>query len=192
MSTLANRYFTPEEYLKLEREAPYKSEYYDGVIYAMAGAREARDLIAGNTYYHLRNGFTSQNCRAHTSDMKVRTTVRHYVYPDLSAFCGEPQFLDGTPDVLLNPSVIVEVLSPSTEAYDRAKKSELYRSPASLREYLLLSSDRVHADLDTRRSDGQWMLTSFDRPEDELVIGSIGCRLRIADLYEYVNFDALS
>lgn len=198
MSTLGNRYITPEEYLRLEREAPYKSEYYYGIIYAMAGARESHDLIAGNAYFRLRAGFGSRGCRAHTSDMKVRTLARNYLYPDVSAYCGEPQFMDATRDVLLNPTLLVEVLSrsevlsPSTEAFDRGKKFELYRSIPSLRDYLLIAADRGHADLYTRQANGQWLLSSFDRPEDELTVDSLGCRLKLVEVYEYVNFDALS
>jgi Uma2 family endonuclease len=154
MSTQPKTLLTPEEYLAIERKAEYKSEYYDGVMYAMAGARAAQDLIAGNTHGELRNGFRSRPCRAHTSDMRVRTFARHYIYPDTSALSGEPRFLDDGVDTLLNPSLIVEVLSPSTEAYDRGRKFELYQSIPSFREYLLLASDRVHADLYVRQPSG--------------------------------------
>lgn len=192
MSTLANRYFTPEEYLKLEREAPYKSEYYEGVIYAMAGARRAHNLIATNTIRELSQGVRSRPCEVYGSDMRVRTGSGLYAYPDAIVVCGKPELLDEAQDTLLNPLVLVEVLSQSTEAYDRGKKFELYRSIPSFREYILLASDRIHADLYVREAKGQWLLTSVGNLSDELFIESIGCRLHLADLYEKVQFEALS
>jgi Uma2 family endonuclease len=110
-----------------------------------------------------------------------------YTYPDVVVVCGEPQFLDERRDTLLNPSLLIEVLSASTEAYDRGRKFEHYRSIESLREYLLVASDRVHADLYTRQPDGRWLLTSAGRLEDSLELQSIGCRLALADLYEKVD-----
>lgn len=191
MSTLPVRRLRPEEYLKIEREAPFKSEYLDGILYVMAGAREVHDLIAGNAYFRLRSGFRSPICRAHTSDMRVRTASEHYAYPDASAYRGEARFLDDTRDVLLNPSVIIEVLSPSTEAYHRGKKFELYQAIPSLREYHLIAGDRIHADLYIRQPNGHWMLSSFASLEDEIEIPSVECRLKLSELYEFVEFDAL-
>jgi Uma2 family endonuclease len=190
MSTQPKTLLTPEEYLAIEREAPYKSEYYDGEMFAMAGVRAGHDLIAGNTHGELWSAFRSRPCRAHTSNMRVRTVARHYAYPDTSAVCGEPQYLDERRDTLLNPSLIVEVLSPSTEAYERGKKFELYQSIPSLREYLLLTSDRVHADLYVRQDSGLWLLSSVGELDGVLTIKSVAASLRLADLYEKVEFDA--
>src|SRR5580698_3115604 len=190
MSTQPKTLLTPEEYIAIEREAEYKSEYYDGVMYAMAGARAAHDLIAWNLHGELHNAFRSRPCEGFTSDMRVRTVARHYTYPDSSALCGEPEFLDERRDTLLNPSLIVEVLSRSTEAYDRGRKFELYQSISSLREYLLLASDRVHADLYTRQANGLWLLSSAGGLEDVLTLESVGCQVRLADVYEKVEFDA--
>jgi Uma2 family endonuclease len=122
--------------------------------------------------------------------MRVRTFARHYTYPDSSALCGEPRFLDDGVDTLLNPSLIVEVLSPSTEAYDRGRKFELYQSISSFREYLLLASDRVHADLYVRQPSGLWLLSSAGDLDEVVVLESVGCSLKLADLYEKVEFDA--
>jgi Uma2 family endonuclease len=117
--------------------------------------------------------------------MRVRVSATGlYTYPDVVAACGERRFLDERRDTLLNPSLLVEVLSPSTEAYDRGRKFEHYRSIESLREYLLVASDRVHAELYTRQPDGRWLLTSADRLEDSLDLESVGCRLALLDLYE--------
>jgi Uma2 family endonuclease len=189
MSTQPKTLLTPEEYLAIERKAEYKSEYYDGVMYAMAGAQRAHDRIAWNLHRELGNCFRPRPCEGFTSDMRVRTVARHYTYPDASALCGEPRFGDDFVDTLLNPSLIVEVLSPSTEAYDRGRKFELYQSIASLREYLLLASDRVHADLYVRQPGGLWLLGSASKLDDELMLESVGCRLKLADLYEKVEFD---
>jgi Uma2 family endonuclease len=115
-----------------------------------------------------------------------------YAYPDVVAVCGEPRFLDDQDDTLLNPGLIVEVLSPSTEAYDRGRKFEHYTSIESLREYLLVASDRMRADLYTRQADGRWLLTSADKLEDSLALESVGSQLNLADMYEKVEFAASS
>lgn len=180
---------TPDRYLTLEREAPYRSEYHDGGIFPREPAQEAHCLITVNVCGELHRCFRSRSCCAFTSDMRVRTNERHYVYPDASAVCGKAQFLDEQLDTLVNPTVIVEVLSPSTEAYDRGRKFELYQSIPSLREYLLLASDRVHADLYMRQSNGHWLLVSAAEPEGTLTLESVGCRVSLADLYEKVEFE---
>ncbi len=189
MSTQPKTFLTPEQYLAIEREAPYKSEYFNGEMFAMAGAREGHNLIAGNVHAELRNNFRSRPCRAYMNDMRVRTTATGlYSYPDVTAVCGAPEFLDDTRDTLLNPNLIVEVLSPSTEAYDRGRKFELYQSIPSFTEYLLLASDRVHADLYVRQPGGLWLRSSFGELANEVVLESVGCRLKLADLYEKVEF----
>jgi Uma2 family endonuclease len=121
--------------------------------------------------------------------MRVRVTPAGlYTYPDVVVVCGEPQFLDDTFDTLLNPTVIVEVLSESTEAYDRGRKFELYRSLESLAEYLLISSERVGVERFTRQPDGSWNFTAKASLEDSIDLQSVGCHLLLADLYEKVDF----
>jgi Uma2 family endonuclease len=188
MSTQPKSFITPEEYLAMERKAEYKSEYLDGEVFAMSGVKRAHSLIAANVLAELRDGLRKRQCEAHGSDLRVRTFARHYCYPDVSAFCGEPQFLDGQLDTLLNPSLIVEVVSPSTEAYDRGRKFEFYQAIEVLRDYLLLASDRMHGDLYTRQSDGTWVRRSFSAPEDVIRIASIDCALKLADIYEKADF----
>ena len=120
--------------------------------------------------------------------MRVRvSSTGLYTYPDVLVVCGEPQFLDERRDTLLNPNLIVEVLSPSTEAYDRGRKFEQYQSVESVSEYLLVSSERVSAMLFTRQPDGRWILTTAGRLDDSLDLQSVGCRLALADLYEKVD-----
>ena len=188
MSTQPKTLLTPEQYLAIEREAKYKSEYYQGEMFAMAGAGWVHNRLVAN----LIGGFYRQPqqspCQACPSDMRVRVSATGlYTYPDVVVVCGDPQFLDERRDILLNPSLLVEVLSPATEAYDRGKKFEHYRSIESLREYLLVASDRVHAELFTRQPDGRWLLTSANRLEDSLDLQSLGYRLALADLYASID-----
>jgi Uma2 family endonuclease len=190
VSTQPKTLLTPEEYLGIEREAEYKSEYYDCVMYAREGARAPHDRIKSNVYGELGNAFRLRRCLGFTSDMRVGTVARHYTYPDACALCGEPRFLDERQDTLLNPSLIVEVLSQSTEACDRGRKFELYQSISSFREYLLLALDRVHADHYVRQPGGLWLLASAGGLDDVMVLESVGRSLKLADLYEKVEFDA--
>jgi Uma2 family endonuclease len=190
MSTLPKTWLTPEQYLEIERRAEYKSEYYQGEMFAMAGAREAHNLIAGNLYAGIQAQLRSRTCRAYGSDMRVRVGATGlHTYPDVLVVRGEPQFLDGQRDTLLNPTLIAEVLSPSTEAYDRGRKFEHYRSIESLAEYLLVSSERVSAELFARQLDGRWLLTAASSLEDTLQLPTTGCRLPLAELYEKVEFE---
>jgi Uma2 family endonuclease len=189
MSTLPKPGLTPEEYLEIERAAETKSEYFQGKMFAMAGARQAHNLIVVNTITTLRQQLKGRPCWLYPSDMRVLVSkVGLYTYPDAVAVCGDNEFLDDRRDTLLNPNLIVEVLSPSTETYDRTRKFEYYRSIESLREYLMVSSDRIHAELFTRGSDGRWTLTEANRLEDTLDLRSVGCVLKLADLYDMVEF----
>ena len=191
MATHPKTYLTPEQYLEIERKAEFKSEYFQGEMFAMGGAREGHNLIVLNLAAELRQQLRKRPCRAYVNDMRVRVTATGlYTYPDVAAVCGEPQFLDETRDTLLNPSLIVEVLSPSTEIYNRIRKFEHYRSLESVGEYLMLASERVSAELYTRQPDGRWLLTAVNRLEDSLDLQSVGVRLALADLYEKVDLPA--
>ena len=180
---------TPEECLEIERAAERKSEYYDGRMFAMPGANQAHNLLVASLVGELSQQLRSRRCEVYLCDMRVQVRpAGPYTYPDVIAVCGEPRFLDGETDTLLNPGLLVEVLSPSTEAYDRGRKFERYKAIESLREYLLVASDRVQADLYTRQPDGRWILTSADKPEDSLPLESVGASLAMSDLYEKVDF----
>src|SRR5436190_10717366 len=159
MSSVPKTFLTPEQYLEIERKAEYKSEYFRGEMFAMAGGTLAHSLLVGNVMGNLWPRARARSCRTCNSDMRVHIPATGlYTYPDVIVVCGEPQLLDGRNDTLLNPTLIVEVLSPSTEAYDRGRKFEHDRSLDSLQEYLLLSCERVSADLFTRQPDGRWLL----------------------------------
>ena len=189
MSTLSKPHLTPEQYLEIERKAEFKSEYYQGEMFAMSGARFAHIQIVTNTSGELRQQLRGRPCQPLSSDMRVRvTSVGLYTYPDVVVVCGEPQFLDDTFDTLLNPTVIIEVLSESTEVYDRTRKLDLYRSLESLAEYVMISSLRVWVERHTRLPDGAWNYDQKTSLEDTIDLKSVDCHLRLADLYERVAF----
>jgi Uma2 family endonuclease len=162
MSSEQVPYYTPQQYLEIERAAPSKSEYLDGAIYAMAGASEQHNLIVANLVGELRAGLKGRPCRTYPSDMKVEVGPKGlFAYPDVSVVCGQPRFHDEVRDMLLNPKLIVEVLSPSTEAYDRGAKFAQYRKIASLTDFLLVSADNVHVEHFARQPNGQWLLSEI-------------------------------
>ncbi len=190
MSTLPNTLLTPEQYLEIERAAAYKSEYYHGEMFAMAGAGLAHNVLVANLVAGLHSQLRARPCRVLPSDMRVLVAATGlYTYPDVVVVCGDPQFTDQRFDTLTNPNLIVEVLSPSTEAYDRGRKFEQYGTIASLQEYLMVASDRVHVDLYTRQAGGRWLLTSANRLEDTLELESVNCRVALAELYEKVDWE---
>jgi Uma2 family endonuclease len=187
MSTAAKTRYTPEQYLALERKAEFKSEYCDGVITAMSGASRPHGLISLNLGGELRAQLKGRPCEAFVGDMRVRFgTSPRYTYPDIVVACGDPRFEDDELDTLLNPTVIVEVLSPSTESYDRGRKFELYRRIASLREYVLVAQDRVLVERFTRQGEG-WVLTEFRSRKDVLGLDSIDCQVPLAEIYDKVS-----
>jgi Uma2 family endonuclease len=189
MATQPKTYLTPEQYLEIERKAEFKSEYYQGEMFAMSGASYPHIGIVANAMRELGQQLRRGPCRPLSNDMRVRVTPTGlYAYPDVVIVCGEPQFADDTFDILLNPTVIIEVLSRSTEAYDRGEKFAQYRSLESLKEYLLISSLRVSVERYTRQPDGSWNYIAKASLEDSLDLPSVGCHLALADLYEKVDF----
>jgi Uma2 family endonuclease len=179
---------TPEEYLAIERKAEYKSEYYAGEMFAMAGASEPHNLIAGNTFATLHAQLRKRPCKVYPSDMRVKVSPTGlYTYPDVTVVCGKAQFDDEEKDTLLNPTVIIEVLSPSTEGYDRGRKFEHYRKLESLQEYVLIAQDTYHVEHYTRQPDNQWLLSEIEGLQGTLHLPSINCDLPLADLYDKVE-----
>ena len=180
---------TPDEYLALERAAERKHEYIGGRVYEMSGASRAHILITLNVGAELRRHLRGRPCETYASEMRVRVSeTGMYTYPDVVVACGEPAFEDAHVDTLLNPTVIVEVLSPSTEAYDRGEKFSHYRRLASLREYVLIAQDRVRVEHYARQGERgeQWLLTELAGLGDALALPAIGCTLALADIYERV------
>ena len=184
----ADTYITPEAYIASERKAKVKSEYIHGEVFAMSGASLAHTLITLDIGTELNIQLRRGTCKVVTNDMRVRTgQTGSYFYPDIVVFCGPPQFEDNVFDTLLNPILIVEVLSPSTEAYDRGEKFAHYQELASLREYLLVSQDRIHVE-HYRLMETHWVQKAFHAPEDVLLLNSIDCKLLLQDIYTRVTF----
>jgi Uma2 family endonuclease len=177
---------TPEEYLAFERASEQKHEYVDGEIFAMSGGTRKHSLLAGNVNYVLNLALRSRPCEVYTSDMKVRSGKEpEYHYPDASVVCGQPIFEDETEDVLLNPKVIVEVLSKSTQRYDRGDKFDSYGTIASLVEYVLISQMKVRVEHYRRGTDGTWIYRKLG-PGEVLVLPSIGCEILVDEIYRKV------
>jgi Uma2 family endonuclease len=191
MSSQPKTYITPEEYLTIERKAEYKSEYYNGEMFAMAGASEQHVLIVTNVVAELRGQLRGRPCTVYSTDLRVRVSPTGlYTYPDVVVVCGQPQFADEQRDMLLNPTLIVEVLSDSTKDYDRGGKFEHYRSFASFREYVLIAQDRCHVEHFVRQSDNRWLLSETNRLEDTIHLSSINCNLALTEVYAKVEMPA--
>lgn len=182
-------YVSPSAYLALEREADTKHEYVAGQIVAMAGASREHNLIVLNIASEVRAQLRGRPCETYPSDMRVRVPSRQlYSYPDVTVVCGEPQFEDSQVDTLLNPTLLVEVLSPSTERYDRGTKFRAYRTIPALRELLFVSQEGPLVERYRRGADGQWLLSEAAGLEAEIALESIGCTLALRDIYERVTF----
>ncbi|MDZ7401888.1 MAG: Uma2 family endonuclease [candidate division KSB1 bacterium] len=193
MSIQPKRRLTPEEYLEIERQAEYKSEYFNGEMFAFAGATREHNLIAGNIYSNLHQQLRKKTCEVYPSDMRVKVTATGlYTYPDVVIVCGKPQFEDEKEDILLNPIVIIEVLSPTTENYDRGIKFTHYRTISSLTDYILVAQDNIHVEHYVRQSDRSWLFSEYKSADEKIQIESIGCELLVAEIYEKVEFEGES
>ncbi len=188
MASQLKPFYTPEEYLALERTAEYRSEYLDGAIFARATANEAHNLLTGNLIWQLGNQFEGRPCRVYASAMRVQVSPnRMYTYPDVVAVCGPREFADDQRDTLLNPSVIFEVLSPSTEAYDRGEKFAHYWRLASLTDYVLVAQDQMRVEHFTRQGDG-WFVTAVGSPDEAVRLDSLDITLTLRAIYARVEF----
>ncbi len=179
--------YTAEEYLALERSSlESKCEFVDGQIFAMTGASREHNLIAVNIAGELRNQLKGRPCEAYLNDMRVKAAkAKGYYYPDIAVVCGQPTFEDGQMDTLLNPAVLVEILSPSTEAYDRGDKFAAYRKIESLREYLLVAQDKPRIERYVRQGDA-WVLTEISGLDGAVGLETIGCVLALREVYDRV------
>ena len=178
---------TDEQYLAVERAAETKSEFFDGEMYAMSGASRWHSLLTVNLLARIHLQLEGSPCRIYNNDLRVQIeSPRSYVYPDLVAVCGEPRFRDDAFDTLINPALIVEVLSPSTEAFDRGGKFARYRRLDSLKEYVLVSQDRALVERYRRRGE-EWLLTEYRGLDAELELESVGCAVRLGDIYARVD-----
>ena len=181
---------TPEQYLEIGRSAEYKSEYYRGEMFAMAGASYAHVLLVSNLNTELSTGLRGTPCHVIMSGLRVRTGHDGlYTYPDIVAICGEPRFADNRPDTLINPVLIVEVLSMSTELKDRGFKFREYRKIDSLKQYVLVSQYYQHIEVFSKGEDGVWSFKDFEGPETTCVFTSLGCSVKIGEVYRGVPLE---
>jgi Uma2 family endonuclease len=188
MSSAALKRLSWDEYLAQERLAETKSEFYDGEVFAMAGAKRYHNVIAGNVARRLNEALDGRPCEVYPSDMRVRCPNGLGAYPDVSVAC-DPIFQDDREDTLLNPVVIVEVLSPSTESWDRSTKFVSYRGLSSLRDYVLVAQHQLLIDHYVRQSAfDQWLLTSYADPHAQLKLATLDVTLSVADIYARVEF----
>ena len=189
----AQTYLTPEEYITLERKAipdaeTVRSEYVKGKIIAMSGASRAHNLITVNISAMLHIQLKGRGYETYANKMRVSTpSTLSYFYPDVIVVCEEPRFEDDVFDILLNPIILVEVLSPSTEAYDRGEKFSHYRQLPSLQEYILVSQDRICVERFSRQ-ENNWILTDFQNLEEHLPLISVECELPLREIYDRVTF----
>lgn len=193
MSSVLKPLLTPQEYLARERKADYKSEFFRGETFAMAGASREHTSIKDDVARHTGNQLENGPCRVWTSDMRVKIDATGlYTYPDIIIVCDQPEFEDGEFDTLLNPRVLIEVLSDSTEAYDRGAKFKHYRQIPSLQEYVLISQKEPLVERLVRQPNGDWLLTEFGDQTQPFVFASIPVQLAFADIYRGVEFSAKS
>jgi Uma2 family endonuclease len=187
MSTARKTKLSPQEYLALERAAVNKSEYYNGEVFAFAGANQSHNLIVANVITLFNLQLKSKPCKVYPSDMRVKVSETGlYTYPEVTVVCGEAELEDEHLDTLLNPTVIVEVLSPSTEKDDRIVKFAHYRRLVSVMEYILTAQDSARLEQYVRQSDGRWLLSEYRDLEATAAIESIDCELPLKDVYHKV------
>ena len=185
------KHISPEEYLKMEEASPVRHEYFNGEIFQMAGASERHNNIAGNIHGELYNQLKNRNCKVYQNDMRLYVEKEEiYVYPDVMVVCGKPEIKKyKSLDNILNPVLIVEVLSPTTANYDKGAKFEQYRTIESFKEYLLVSQDAKKVMRYTKQPDGSWILMDFIGEMTEIELFSIECALAIDDIYDKVDFE---
>lgn len=190
--------FTIDQYLAIERAAQERCLFFDGEIYSMAGESDAHGIISVNVVVSLGSQLRDTPCSARTKDTKVRSspiptsgkaTAGMFSYPDILVVCGEPEFHDAYRDIILNPKVILEILSESTEAFDRGDKFDRYQSwNPSLTDYLLISQDKPQIEHFTRQPDGTWSYRRYQGLEANVSIPSIHCVLKLDDVYDRIRF----
>ncbi|MDZ7965687.1 MAG: Uma2 family endonuclease [Nostoc sp. DedSLP03] len=190
MQITQQRYYTPEEYLELEEAADYKSEYIDGQIIPMAGGTVNHNQIALNLSTELNFAFKKQNYRVFMGDVRLWILQkRTYTYPDVMILAGEPEYFNNRKDIILNPQIIVEVLSKSTKGYDREDKFHAYRTISTFQEYLLIDQTRIHVDQFSKTGKKQWTLREYDEEDEAIALVTVPFEISLQDLYNKVKFE---
>jgi Uma2 family endonuclease len=189
MSAAPKRRLTLDDYFALERDAPFKSEFFDGDMFAMAGATMPHNIIKSNVEGELFNRLKGTPCRALSSDQRVKVERTGLVtYPDIVVLCSKPIFAAEDANTLVNPTALIEILSPTAERYDRGSKFRNYQQIPTLQEYLLIAQDEPVCERFLRQADGSWALVSFVGLDSELSFTSIPARIPLSDLYAGVTF----
>lgn len=189
MSALAIPYVSPEQYLQIERKASFKSEYWSGQMFAMAGASREHNVIVGNVVSGVHSRLRGKPCETYPSDMRVQVSATGlYTYPDITIVCGEPLFLDAEVDTLLNPLLLVGVLSDSTGAYDRGGKWKNYQRLDSLQEYVLVSQTEPRVEKYVRQPGGQWLYSQVSGLDAVLPLAALDVSLPLSEIYTRVKF----
>lgn len=189
MIALPRKKLTSQEYLAIERAADFKSEFFDGEMFAMAGTSKEHSRITVNLTIQFGNALKGRFCEPFSSDLRVKVSANGlYTYPDLTIVCGPVDVEDEQADVLLNPTLIIEVLSPGTERYDRGKKFDLYRELESLQEYVLVSQDQYRVEQFLRGNGGDWGYRVAFKEDDIVEFPSVGCSIPLKDIYARVVF----
>ncbi len=192
MQVTEKRYYTPEEYLKLEEVAEYKSEYIDGQIIPMAGGTTNHNRIALNLSAALNFAFRQQDYEVFIGDLRLWIPkLRIFTYPDVMIVAGEPEYFNNRTDTIVNPQVIVEVLSKSTKGYDREDKFEAYRTIDSFQEYLLIDQTRIHVEQYSKTGKKQWSLYEYDEEDEAISLATVNFQILLTDLYNKVKFEVV-
>ncbi len=177
---------TEEQYLEFERAADFRNEFLDGDVIDMSGASLEHANLQGNLYFELRSA-VRMGCQAFNAGLRVRVSRKMHAYPDVLVVCGKPLLADEHQDNILNPTAIFEVLSPSTEKYDRGLKFKYYGSIKSLRDYVLIDQEETRVEQFTRQSDGTWTYRVYEGPAEELRVDSIGAAIQLSRIYARIN-----
>lgn len=188
MSAIPKTRLSPEDYLAMERTSIEKSEYYKGEVFAMAGAGNNHNIITANIIITIGSFLKGKSCTVYPSDMRLHIPQNSlYTYPDVMIVCGQKRFLDDKKDTILNPVLIVEVLSPNTEAYDRGEKFRLYRSIPLLQEYMMVDSRRCSVEKYSRNEEGSWVLAEAQDLQASIHLSCIDFDLALQDVYAQVE-----
>ena len=187
---LKYNYISPDEYLAVERAALDKHEYYQGEVFAMSGASLKHNVIFSNLFGELAHKLKGKSCKPYGSDLRIHIPKNSlYTYPDISIICGDAALTDKEFDTAINPSVIIELLSKSTRNYDKGEKFTLYRDIDSLKEYVLVDTEKIYVEKHIRNEDGSWQLTDYRSLENSFTIETIQLNILLKDIYEGISFE---
>ena len=187
MSANALPRLTGEAYLAMDRAAEWKSEFHDGEMFRIEAVSFNHAVVGVNVAASLKVRLAGTGCRALGAPLRVRVSPVQYVYPDFQIVCGRPELTDENPDTLVNPKVVIEILSPSTEGYDHGAKFELYRRLSSVEEYVLISQSKPMVEVFMKQSEHSWSLTIFDGLQQLVRLQSVGIEFPLAELYDGVE-----